>query len=61
MYSLLILSSEGNITDDKIEELCVKEERCTIAIESRVGRIIPKCSPHQSNLHEHLSYPCDVL
>ena len=48
LYSLLI-PSKDNITDDAIDELCLKEKKCTIAIDSRLGRIVPKCNFHQGN------------
>lgn len=48
IHSLLI-PSEDNITDDAIEELCLREEKCTIAIDSRLGRIVPKCRFHKGS------------
>lgn len=51
IYSLLI-PSKDNITDDAIDELCLKDKKCTIAIDSRLGRIVPKCNFHQGNYIE---------
>ena len=40
----LLVASTNNITDDAIRKLCLKGEKCSIAIDSRLGRIIPKCN-----------------
>jgi len=44
--------SEDNITDYDIEKLCLKDEKCSIPIDSRLGRIIPKCNFGQGKLND---------
>lgn len=51
-HSLMVPSNE-NLNDDAVKN-CPKEERCSITIDSRVGRIIPKCNFHQGNQTKEL-------
>ena len=40
----LLLPKSHNNTDNATKWLCPKEKNCTIIVDSRFGRIIPKCN-----------------
>ena len=48
----LVIASTDNITDDAMEKLCLNGEKCSITIDTRLGRIIPKCNLSQGNKFE---------
>lgn len=50
-----MVPSNKNLNDDAVKN-CPKEERCSITIDSRVGRIIPKCNFHQGNQTKEFEY-----